>query len=263
MDDGAACAAHLLGNQRPQLRIPITTDGVGVIFASTLVLLLVAAVAFWFTPWAIVPCAIVWAWVLSFFRDPARHIERQTEILYAPADGTITEVVELENHDLIGGPCVRVRIFLSLFNAHINRMPCAARVKAIRHKPGRYLNAMRAQSAVENESNTLVIAPASPWAGPIVVRQIAGMVARTIVCHAKLGDEFESGQRFGMIKFGSGTELIVPKQEGLEVLAKPGAQVKAGLTAMMSLEKKASAKTPQSPQADRSLAECSAGHSID
>ena len=217
--------------------IPVTRHGFSAIFAATLALLFVGAVGSMATPhvWWVV--AVVWGCVISFFRDPARNIKRQAHILYAAADGRVTEVTELEHHDLVGGPCHRIRIFLSLFNPHINRMPCAAEVRSVTLKPGKFLNAMRPRSAEENESNTLVIAPASPFAGPMVVRQIAGKVARTIVCRAEVGQSFQAGQRFGMIKFGSGTELVVPKQEGLKVLVKVGDNVKAGLTEMMKLHK--------------------------
>ena len=219
------------------MRVPITRDGYGVIFAATLALLVAGGLVSLATPLAWVVAAIVWVWVISFFRDPARNIERQQNVLYAPADGRVTEVTELEHHDLVDGPCHRIRIFLSLFNPHINRMPCAAEVCSVTLKPGKFLNAMRSRSAEENESNTLVVAPEAPFAGPMVVRQIAGKVARTIVCRAEVGQSFQAGQRFGMIKFGSGTELVVPKQEGLRVLVKVGDSVKAGVTEMMKLDK--------------------------
>ncbi len=219
------------------MRIPIIKDGFGVIFAATLAAVVVGGLASVLTPipWWVV--AVVWIWVISFFRDPARNIERKPNVLYAPADGRVTEVTELDHHESLGGPCHRVRIFLGLLNAHINRMPCAASVSSIVHKPGKFRNAIRSKSAEQNESNTLVIAPEAPYSGPIVVRQIAGMVARTIVCHARVGDSYHSGQRFGMIKFGSGTELVVPKQGGLKVLVKVGDSVKAGLTEVMKIDR--------------------------
>ncbi|MCH8852508.1 MAG: phosphatidylserine decarboxylase, partial [Planctomycetes bacterium] len=213
--------------------IPVTRHGFSVIFAATLALLVVGAVGSMATPHAWWVVAVVWGCVISFFRDPARNIKRQANILYAAADGRVTEVTELEHHDLVGGPCHRIRIFLSLFNAHINRMPCAAEVRSVTLKPGKFLNAMKSRSAEENESNTLLLTPEAPFAGPMVVRQIAGMIARTIVCRAEVGQPFRAGQRFGMIKFGSGTELVVLKQEGLKVLVKVGDNVKAGLTEMM------------------------------
>ena len=166
------------------MRIPITKHGSGVIFAASLALLVVGGLAAAASPLVWVLLAIVWGWVISFFRDPARNIDRQDNVLYASADGRVTEVTELDHHELIRGPCHRVRIFLSLFNAHMNRMPCAVCVNSAVLKPGKFLNAMRSRSAEENESNTLVLTPRAPLAGPIVVRQIAGMIARTIVCRA-------------------------------------------------------------------------------
>lgn len=218
------------------MRIPIAKGGYSIIFAATLLMVVVGGLTAHVSPLVWVALAIVWGWVVSFFRDPARDITRRPDVLYAPADGRITEVTELDHHDLVGGPCHRIHIFLSLFNAHVNRMPCAASVNSIDFKPGKFINAMRAKSAEENESNTLVIAPQAPITGPIVVRQIAGMIARTIVCYAQHGTTYASGQRFGMIRFGSGTELVVPRQKGLTVLVKVGDNVKAGLTELITID---------------------------
>jgi phosphatidylserine decarboxylase len=192
----------------------------------------------WFTPWAWLPVGLVWLWGLSFFRDPARDVPRRPDVLYAPADGRVTEVTSLPSCVQHPGPCVRVRIFLSIFNVHVNRMPCAAVVDSVTPRPGGYLNAMNPRSADENESNTLVLSPQQPWSGPVVVRQISGLIARTIVCRARSGDRLASGERFGMIKFGSGTELIVPQQSGLRVLVREGQAVRAGLTPMAELSEK-------------------------
>ena len=217
--------------------IPVTRHGFSVIFAATLALLVVGAVGSMATPHAWWVVAVVWGCVISFFRDPARNIKRQANILYAAADGRVTEVTELEHHDLVGGPCHRIRIFLSLFNPHINRMPCAAEVRSITLKPGKFLNAMKSRSAEENESNTLVVDPAAPFAGPMVVRQLAGKVARTIVCRAEVGQPFLAAQRFRSINLGPGPELVVPRPEGLKVLVKVGPRVQARVTEMMKLDK--------------------------
>ncbi len=218
------------------MRIPWAKDGFGVMSVATVILLVVGWAASWLTPWAWVVIAILWGWGVSFFRDPARDISREPNVLYAPADGKITEVVELENHPVVGGPCVRVRIFLSLFNVHINRMPCAASVTSVEFKPGEFLNALKPESAERNESNTLILQPRPPLPGPMVVRQIAGLVARTIVCRVRPGDSMMSGERIGMIKFGSGTELIFPKADGIRVLVSTGSTVRAGLTKIAELD---------------------------
>lgn len=218
------------------MRIPITPDGFGVILASTLLLVALGGLASMFTAWAWPAVIIVWVWVVAFFRDPAREIARRADILYAPADGRITEVVELDHHDLIRGPCHRVRIFMGLFSTHINRMPCAASVRSIEFRPGKFVSATKPKSAKLNESNTLILAPQAPFAGPMMLRQIAGIVARTIVCHARVGQAFESGERFGMVKFGSGSELVIPRQDGLKILVSVGDSVKAGLTEIAKLD---------------------------
>lgn len=214
------------------MRIPITRDGYGVLAVTTLLLVVLGFLWSAWTPWCWVPIAAVWIWAIAFFRDPAREVPRDPAALYAPADGRITEVVELPGHEHVPGPCWRIRIFLSIFNTHINRSPCAASVKSVKFTPGRFLNALNPRSAETNEANLLLLDPAAPFAGPIVVRQIAGLIARTIVCHAAAGDRLASGERIGMIRFGSGTELIVPVQPGLQVTARTGEQVRAGLTVL-------------------------------
>ncbi len=221
------------------MRIPITRDGAGVLIGATIVLGVLAAVAAWVHVWLWIPFAALWVFVISFFRDPERSIDRPPNVLFSPADGKVTEVIELPGGDNNPDPCFRIRIFLSLFNVHINRMPCAASVKSIRHKTGRYLNAMNPASAEENESNTLILDPRPPFRGPIEVRQISGLIARTIVCHVREGDAVDSGQRFGMIKFGSGTEVIVPVQPGLRLLVQAGQTVHGGLTKLAELEQAA------------------------
>lgn len=220
------------------MRIPITRDGAGVLIGATLVLGVLAALGMLLSKWLWIPFAALWVFVVSFFRDPERAIERPAHILFSPADGKVTEVTELPGGDNNPEPCYRIRIFLSLFNVHINRMPCAASIRTIRHKPGRYLNAMNPASAEENESNTLVLEPLAPFRGPIEVRQISGLIARTIVCHVREGDAVDSGQRFGMIKFGSGTEVIVPVQPGLSILIREGQMVRGGLTKLAELVQK-------------------------
>ncbi|MCP4245727.1 MAG: phosphatidylserine decarboxylase family protein [bacterium] len=192
-----------------------------------------AALAGWYWGWpAALPLLIVWAWVISFFRDPVRQADLARGEFCAPADGTVTEISHLEKHDLIEGPAVRIGIFLSIFNVHINRSPCAGLVRWVRHSAGRFLDARDPRSGADNESNTLLIVPAEPLAGPVVVRQVAGKIARRIICHAAEGDHLDAGARFGLIKFGSRTELIVPA-DGATVTVAIGTKVKAGETVIV------------------------------
>jgi phosphatidylserine decarboxylase len=183
-------------------------------------------------PLAVFPLAI-WLWVISFFRDPPRHGRFGDDELGSPADGTVTEITELEHHSTIGGPALRIGIFLSLFNVHVNRMPCAGRIRDIRYKKGEFLDARHKESGERNESNTLLIDPDGSLPGPVIVRQVAGLVARRIICHAKPGEPWKRGGRFGMIKFGSRTELIVPRLESTEISVRIGDKVYGGLTPLV------------------------------
>lgn len=208
----------------------IAREGAREIVLGTLLLAAVAAgVAWLWWPLAIAPAAL-WVWLILFFRDPRRVRAYGPGELCSPADGTVTEVTALEHHDAIGGPAVRIGIFLSLFNVHINRMPCAGRVRTVAYRKGEFLDARHPESGERNESNTLLIDPEGPMPGPIVVRQVAGLVARRIICHLRPGDSMAIGGRFGLIKFGSRTELIIPQRADTDVLVRVGDKVHGALT---------------------------------
>lgn len=177
-----------------------------------------------------IPFLVVWIWVLAFFRDPPRRATFAPGELCSPADGTITEIIELDDHPTIGGPAIRIGMFLSLFNVHINRSPCAGTVRSLSYRAGEFLDARHPESGQRNESNTIVIDPVAPIPGPVEVRQVAGLVARRIICHAKAGQKLTTGERFGLIKFGSRTELIIPRLQGTRVTIVVGDKVRAGLT---------------------------------
>ncbi len=209
----------------------LATEGIPQMIATTLALGLACVAAVWLGWWpAAVPLAGVWIWSIAFFRDPPREAAFKTNELCAPADGTITDITELERYEPIDGPAVRIGIFLSLFNVHINRAPCAGVVRSTHHNPGKFFAAMKPKAWEHNESNALVIDPHNNLPGPVVVRQVAGMAARRIVCHAKTGVEYTTGQRFGLIKYGSRTELIVPNLPGTRVHVTLGDRVQAGVT---------------------------------
>lgn len=167
---------------------------------------------------------------VAFFRDPERTTPDEPGILVAPADGKLVETTALDHHPDIGGPATLIGIFLSVFNVHVNRSPCAGVVRAIRYEPGQFLDARNSQSSAKNEANTLIIEPDEPMGGPVVVRQIAGLIARRVICTLKVGDRVEIGQRIGLIKFGSRTELIVPGHDRFQVVAPMGRQVRGAST---------------------------------
>jgi phosphatidylserine decarboxylase len=166
---------------------------------------------------------IVW-----FFRNPNRVVPEGDGLVVSPADGKVVLIEEIEHSEFVGGPAVLIGIFLSIFNVHINRMPIAARVVGLTYKPGKFLNAMRPESARENEQLAIRIEGNDLPHRKMIVRQITGAIARRIVCRLKPGDEQEQGTLFGMIKLGSRTELVLPREEGLKVKVQIGDKVKAG-----------------------------------
>ena len=192
-------------------------------------LTIVTAYHAWYLAWlpAVPLCLIVW-----FFRDPPRRVPPQPGLLVSPADGKVTEVTRIEHDEFIGGPAVRIGIFLSIFNVHINRVPSDCRVIALRYSRGKFLNALNPQSALRNENIWIGLEEDSPPHRRIVVRPIAGAIARRIVCALRPGDVLARGEKFGMIKLGSRTELIVPADDNLKIEVEVGHRVKAGSTVL-------------------------------
>ena len=181
--------------------------------------------------------AAVLAWALMFFRDPHRETLPDDAVLVAPADGKVTDVETFDTTDFTSGPTLRIGIFLSIFNTHINRAPCNATIETITYRKGRYVNAMNPLSSKVNESNALVMVRTSEPKERLVVRQISGAIARRIVCAAREGQQLARGEQFGMIKFGSRTELYVPAGEYVQCLVRIGDNVKAGITPLLRYEK--------------------------
>ena len=184
---------------------------------------------------AMVP-AIGLALVVYFFRDPARAIPSGAGLVVAPADGKVTDVEHIEYDQYIGGPAVRVGIFLSVFNVHLNRAPVQSRVIWLRYEPGKFINALRRASAVENESVWIGLEEEEPPHRRMIVRQIAGAIARRIVCDIGPGEVLERGQKFGMIKLGSRTELYLAVDETLKLQVVAGDRVKAGSSVIACYE---------------------------
>lgn len=184
--------------------------------------------------WALVPGVLTVA-LLMFYRDPPRRVPKGDDLVLAAADGRIYNVDRDVPAEEGAGREVRIIIFLSVLDVHVNRMPCAGRVTAVRYRPGEFLNALKQESHERNERNTLTLQPRGPLPGPIHVRQIAGGLARRIVCVAKPEDGFEAGERFGMIKLGSRTEIRVPEDPRWEILVRPGDRVYGGITVVARL----------------------------
>jgi phosphatidylserine decarboxylase len=158
--------------------------------------------------------------VMFFFRDPERTPPQDPNTIVSPADGRIMEVLE-ETHE--GKPGRRISVFLSIFDVHVNRSPVAGRIAAIEYRTGKFYAAMRGRASAENEQNTFLVLSDH---GEVVFKQIAGWVARRIVCWKSVGDSVVRGERVGMIRFGSRMDIWLP--EGAEVLVRPGQHVAGG-----------------------------------
>ena len=147
--------------------------------------------------------------------------------MVSPADGKVSDITEVANDPYLKGPAIRVGIFLSVFNVHINRSPCDAKVLTVIYKEGKFINAMdHAKASDENESNTIVLAEPQTDKPVAVVKQIVGLIARRIIFDAREGELLSRGQRIGMIKFGSRTELTIPLSLQPQVLVRPGQKVR-------------------------------------
>jgi phosphatidylserine decarboxylase len=179
----------------------------------------------------------LFGWELWFFRDPVRVPPEGEGLLLAPADGTVTHIDEVRDPSVFGGePAIRYSMFLSIFNVHLNRAPVAGEVTMAQHRPGGFLDARRGDSADVNERNDILLDTGDARCPRVVVRQIAGKIARRIVCEAKPGDRLARGEVYGMIKFGSRTTLFFPAGTRLAWRVKVGDAVKAGETVLAVLE---------------------------
>jgi len=185
-------------------------------------LLAVAAVLAWATGtwyWSIAPVLLA-AFFLWFFRDPQRAIPKGEGLIVSPADGVVTETARIDTAD---GPRQRISIFLNVFDVHVNRTPIAGEITAVRYQTGKFLNAMNQECAERNEQNIVTVRGEGI---EIVFKQIAGLIARRIVFNYREGDKVERGQRVGLIKFGSRTDVILPAEADIRV--KTGQRVKGG-----------------------------------
>ncbi|MGA7793776.1 MAG: phosphatidylserine decarboxylase family protein [Candidatus Acidiferrales bacterium] len=158
--------------------------------------------------------------VMFFFRDPERTPPPDQDTIVSPADGRVMEVVE---ESLNGEPGCRISVFLSIFDVHVNRSPVAGRITAIEYRTGKFYAAMRGRASAENEQNSFHI---QSDRGEVVFKQIAGWIARRIICWKAVGDSVMRGERVGMIRFGSRTDIWLP--EGVEIQVRPGQHVAGG-----------------------------------
>lgn len=169
--------------------------------------------------------ALFW-FVAFFFRDPERRASVSPDAILSPADGRVLEIGEVDEPDFLEGRALRVGIFLSLLDVHINRSPIGGRVSYRKYQRGGFHPAFRPEAGVENERNAIGI---QGDLGKALIVQVAGVLARRIVCWVSEDDQVEAGQRIGMIRFGSRTDLFLPKARA-GLLVRSGDRVKAGKT---------------------------------
>ena len=188
--------------------------------------LLIAGALVFFRLW--IPFAawmVIAIWVIAFFRDPVRQGPRGDKLVIAPADGKVISVIPLAESTFVGGQSTRISIFMNVFNVHVNRYPTDGVVEHRDYQAGRFFNAAAEKASAENEQSSTGVRADY---GPVLVRQIAGLIARRIVTDAEKGDRVRQGERMGLIRFGSRVDVFVPA--GIQVRAKVGDVTKAGQT---------------------------------
>lgn len=204
------------------VKAPVIKEGYAFI---ALALFLTFVVGFAISPyWAIVP-GMLTIFFAFFFRNPKRLIPEDLNLIVSPADGKVMGVVEVDNDDFVNEPCNKVIIFLSVFDVHINRSPIAGEIKYQRYTCGRFIPAYKDSVGFENERHTIGIENDN---FRVSVTQIAGILARRIISWVTLDDVLQKGERYGLIKFGSCTELVMPKH--VEIFVKKGDKVVGGET---------------------------------
>ena len=193
------------------MKIPLAKDGFIFILPLLIITVLMFLISFY---WTTAIFGLGFLFVTWFFRDPERRIPNEPNVIVSPADGKITEIVT-ENEPINGKLCKRVTIFLSVFNVHVNRVPIEGTIEDIRYNPGKFLAAFNPKASMDNEQNLILI---NNGRTHIFVKQIAGLIARRIVCWPKKGDHYESGQRYGLIRFGSRVDILLPENTKLSVV---------------------------------------------
>ena len=165
-------------------------------------------------------------WVMWFFRDPNRRWGTGEEVILAPADGKVVSIIDTDESAFIGGVATRISIFMNVFDCHVNRYPATGAVEYRYYNPGKFLNAAGEKASLDNEQSSVGLATRR---GRILIRQIAGLIARRIVTDHQVGNSVRQAERLGMIRFGSRVDLFLPR-EAVTVLVKLGDVTRAGVT---------------------------------
>ncbi|MBK8249186.1 MAG: phosphatidylserine decarboxylase family protein [Gemmatimonadetes bacterium] len=169
-------------------------------------------------------------WVIYFFRDPERTGPRGDDLVIAPADGRVIQVSEVDEPAFLHGRAIRVSIFMNVFNVHVNRYPITGTVRYVHYNPGKFLNAAVDKASLENEQMSVGIEHPR---GRLLVRQIAGLIARRIVTYSREGDAVEQAEKLGLIRFGSRVDVFLPP--GTDITVKVGEHTTAGTSVIARL----------------------------
>ncbi len=182
------------------------------------------------SPWLWVPevaLVLLAVWLLVFFRDPLRMGPRGEQFVIAPADGKVVDIAVVEEPTYLAAQATRISIFMSVFDVHVNRYPATGAVELVRYHRGKFLHAASDKASLDNEQSSVGLRSVG---GPVLVRQIAGLIARRIVTDGKPGDRVHQGERLGMIRFGSRVDVFLPLAARAAVRVAVGERVRAGAT---------------------------------
>ena len=214
----------------------------------SLALAMSLVMAWFYSSWYAAGSALIvpfWAFMVLFFRNPSREITADAGVLVAPADGTVWDIGEVDEEEYIEGRCLRIGIFLSVFNVHVNRAPCAGEIEWLSHKEGGFSDARSETAALSNENNSIGMRISESEAAgvPLVLKQVSGAIARRIICPLKQKDRVTRGGLIGMIKYGSRTEIIIPLEAGFQPSVAVKDKVCGGVTILGRFEKAGEGKT--------------------
>ncbi len=191
--------------------IPVAAEGWPFILPLAAATILCFAVGWKYPAWVLL---VLTLFVLFFFRDPERAVPQGKGVVVSPADGKVIVIKDVFEPVYLKQEMKQVSIFLSVFNVHVNRSPVGGTVETVKYNPGKFLAAWDDKASLDNEQTAMVIASGKDR---VLVKQIAGLIARRIVCYAKPGDSIKSGERYGLIRFGSRVDIFLPTDANVKV----------------------------------------------
>jgi phosphatidylserine decarboxylase len=214
--------------------VNVAREGLPFILVATAVAVGTFALALMRRSWplwlAAVLLTVIALWVAYFFRDPERTGERGDALVISPADGRIVMITDVDEPSFVHGKATRISIFMNIFNVHVNRYPVSGTVRYVHYNPGKFINAAADKASLDNEQMSVGLETRGVR---VLVRQIAGAIARRIVTYSKEGDAARQGERFGIIRFGSRVDVFVPTTSAVRV--KIGEKTTAGTTLLALL----------------------------